>query len=105
MSKQKQAGFAFIEAVLIVAVLALLSGIGYWVVTKNKPAEQAANQTTSSTTPAVKTPTAEVEQSLNQAVEVESATEDTSAADIEKEIDSAADTASSVGDSFNENEL
>ena len=104
MIKQKQAGFAIIEAVLIVVVLALLGGVGYYVVNKNKPVEQAASQVPASTR-STSAPTAAVEQSLNTAVEVEAAAEDTTGADVEKEIDSAIDSAANVGDSFNENEL
>lgn len=104
MAKQKQAGFAIIEAVLIVVVLALLGGVGYYVVNKNKPVGETANQAPA-TSQTASTPTAEVEQSLNQAAELESATEDSSSAAVESEIDAAVDSASNVGDSFNENDL
>lgn len=108
MAKQTQKGFAVVEAVLIVVVLALLGGVGFWVVTKNKPAAQTASQTSVETKKAAetaKTPTAKVEQSLTQVVEIEDVTEDSSAAEVEKKIDSAVDTAASIGESFNENDL
>jgi cytoskeletal protein RodZ len=108
MSKQTQKGFAVVEATLIVVVLVLLGGVGYWVVSKNKPASQAANQTTVETKKAVETakaPTAAVELTLTQAVETEDAAEDSGATEVEKKIDSAVDSAATVGDSFNENDL
>lgn len=107
MKRQNQAGFAVVEAVLIVVVLALLGGVGYWVVSKNKTSP-AANQSSVETTKKAeeaKTPTLGVQQSLNSAVDIEDATEDSGAVEVEKQIDSAADSASSVGDSFNENDF
>jgi flagellar basal body-associated protein FliL len=108
MSKQAQSGFAIIEAVLIVVVLALLGGVGFWVVSKNKPASQSASQATVETKKAVetaKTPTAAVEQSLSQSIDIETAADDDGAASVEKEIDGAVNAAATVGDSFNENNL
>ena len=43
MKRQNQAGFAVVEAVLIVVVLALLGGVGYWVVSKIRRAQQQTN--------------------------------------------------------------
>lgn len=108
MAKQTQKGFAVVEAVLIVVVLALLSGVGYWVVSKNKPKSLTASESSVETKKAVapaSAPSAAVEQTLTQAVDTEDATEDSGAVEVEKKVDTAVDSASNVGDSFNENDL
>ena len=108
MRKQTQSGFAIIEAVLIVVVLALLGGVGFWVVSKNKSNTESASQATVETKKPVdtaKAPTAAVEQSISQSIDIETAADDDGAASIEKEIDGAIDAAATVGDSFNENNL
>ncbi len=108
MRKQTQSGFAIIEAVLIVVVLALLGGVGFWVVSKNKSTQQSASQSSVETKKPLETakaPTAAVEQSLSQSIDVETAADDDGAASVEKEIDSAVSASATVGDSFNENNL
>jgi type II secretory pathway pseudopilin PulG len=108
MNKQTQSGFAIIEAVLIVVVLALLGGVGFWVVSKNKTTQQSANQSTVETKKPLetaKTPTAAVEQTLTQSIDTETAADDDGAASVENEIDGAINAAATVGDSFNENNL
>lgn len=107
MKRQNQAGFAVVEAVLIVVVLGLLGGVGYWVVSKNKTSPAANQSSVESTKKAeeAKTPTLGVQQSLTAAAEVEDATEDSGAVEVEKKIDAAVDSASEVGDSFNENDF
>lgn len=108
MRKQTQSGFAIIEAVLIVVVLALLGGVGFWVVSKNKSNTESASQATVETKkPAetTKAPTAAVEQSISQSIDAEIAADEDGAASVEKEIDGAINAAATVGDSFNENNL
>ena len=101
-----QRGFALVEGVLILVIVAAIVGVGFFVWKQRKPATHASTTTTSTVSqvaPAAVGTTAAVQQVLDQENTNEQKADSTATNGISDSNKSADSTTNSIGDSYNEN--
>ena len=95
--KKHQSGFAVVEILLIVVILATVGGVGYYVVSQNKAKNSSASQ---SVTTAKRGTIGDVEAKNNQALNDEMKAEDSAANQETAAANAEISAAQSVGDGY-----
>lgn len=108
-SRQDQSGFAIVEAVLILVVIAAIAGVGYYVVNQNKQASKTLNSTASNsganTQPAAPGTTASIDQLTSANASAETSADNSADSQIQSNLNSTNSASNSVGGAYNENNL
>lgn len=116
----KQGGFAVVEAVLVLVIVGLLAGTGYWVVSQRKKINNLNNSTVSDTTAATQSSTpapatvsqvdpklagtsAGVIQTVTLGGQAESQADSKGVSSISSGVTSTDSAANNIGSSYNEN--
>ncbi len=107
MRKQPHTGFAVVEFLLVLVIVGLLVGVGYWVATQRRSVNSTTASTnptsTSNTTsaPAAGT-TASIDALTSKEIDAETATDSAATNNVNKAATSSNSAASNIGESYNE---
>jgi cytoskeletal protein RodZ len=112
---RRQAGFAAVESLLVIVMVAMIGGVGYWVWSQRQiTAAPAAGQTADASNaspskqtldPALLGSTAGEDAIDNYSLKDEEKSEDTSVTSLSASINSATAAANALGDSYNDASL
>lgn len=108
--KKDQRGFAFVEALLIIVIIGLVAGVGYYVVKQRSngvtPATSSAPAASSPSTTATVTASAGTTDAIDQLTQADAQSEDSINSKYEKQTQSAATSdstaLSNLGGAYNE---
>lgn len=101
--EKSQQGFAVVEALLILVVIGLLGGVGYWVLTQRSTTNMSAsNSSVPTAAPKDLKSTQSFEEVVNQDLQTVDTSNDNAASAYAGASQSDASAVSSVGDAYNE---
>ena len=104
LRQPRQGGFAVVEALLVVIIIAAVIGVGYYVLHQKKQATKLVSQgsTSNAASAPVTGTTASVDQLTQQESQSETAASNSADSQLEANANNAASNTSGVGGAYNE---